>query len=95
MNSTNFKQHFYLLHCPRPGSHNSGLPIFSFGNSCLPARPSQVSLWGAGTVKQSDVNAMVNLDRISGYNIADSVITEVLPGTSIVFFSKNCMSPMF
>ena len=60
MNSTNFKQHFYLP-LSRLGSHNSGLPIFSFGNSCLRARPSRVSLWGAGTVKQSDVNAMVNL----------------------------------
>ena len=85
----------FTFYCPRLGSHNSGLPIFSFGNSCLRARPSRVSLWGAGTVKQSDVNTMVNLYRISGYSIGDSVNTEVLPGTSIVFFLKKCLSFMF
>ena len=56
MNSTNFKQHFYFSIVPVLVHTTLVLPIFSFGNSPLPARPSQVSLWGAAArVPHSDV----------------------------------------
>ena len=89
MNSTNFKQHFYFSIVPVLVHTTLVLPIFSFGNSPLPARPSQVSLWGAA--EQPEWTRGVRWVPHSGVaDVADlsyamkALLKATIPGASLV-----------